>query len=222
MPATLTTLRDRVELMIGDVSNVTFSTTAIEEGIRQALHRYSKKRPLQAITTLTLAATGREVSVSSISGLLGVSEVWLPYTAASPEQPPNIRAFELWFDQQVLYFPYGDNGGYEPTSGEVARIFYSKLQTINGLDSETTTTIPLDDETMLAKGAAAYTVLPRARSATETVMLAEQVPISAQLMAWARMMLDEFESALDSTVGREQGVPWVEMPPLDRWDRTWS
>ncbi len=222
MPATLTALRDRVELMIADVSNVTFSTAAIDEGIRQALHRYSKRRPLSVITTLNIATTGREVSVSSLTGLLGVSEVWLPYTAASPEQPPLRRAFELWFDQQILYFPYGSNGGHEPTAGEVARIFYSKLQTLNGLDSETVTTIPLDDETLLAWGGAGYTVLPRAREATETVMLTEQAPISAQLMAWAKQKLMDFEDGLKETVQRELSVPWVRLPALDRWDRGWQ
>jgi len=218
MTATLTTLRDRVELMIADVSNVTFSTGAIDEGIRQALHRYSKRRPLSVITTLNIATTGREVSVASLTGLLGVSEVWLPYTAASPEQPPLRRGFELWFDQNVLYFPYDANGGFEPTAGEVARIFYSKLQTLSGLDSATVTTIPLDDETLLATGAAGYTVLPRAREATETVMLTEQVPISAQLMAWAKMKLEEFEASLSQSIQREQSVPWVQLPALDRWD----
>ena len=222
MTATLATLTDRVELMIADVSNVTFSTAAIAEGIRQAIHRYSKRRPLSVITTLTITATGREVSVASLTGLLGVSEVWLPYTAASPEQPPLRRAFELWFDQKVLYFPYSGNGGFEPTAGEVARIFYGKLQALKDLDGETVTTIPLDDETLLATGAAGYTVLPRAREATETIMLAEQVPISAQLMAWAKMKLEEFEVSLSQSIQREQSVPWVQLPALDRWDRNWS
>jgi hypothetical protein len=104
MTTTLTALRDRVEQMIADVSNAVFSTAAIDEGIREALHRYSKKRPLQAIATLTLSASGREVSVSGITGLLDVSEVWLPYTAASPENPPNSREFEFWLDQMTLYF----------------------------------------------------------------------------------------------------------------------
>ena len=218
MTATLATLTDRVELMLGDITNVTFSTAEITEGIREALHRYSRKRPLEVITTLTLTATSREQSVATLTGLLDVSEVWLPYTAASPEEPPLRRAFELWFDQKILYFPYGVNGGYEPTAGEIARIFYTKLQTLSGLDSETVTTIPLDDETILAAGAAAYTILPRARQTTEEVTLADQVPLSSQILGWAKIRLAEFEAGLARSIQRGASVPWVQLPPLDYWD----
>jgi hypothetical protein len=215
MTATLETLRDRVEQMIADEANTTFSEPAIEEGIRQALHRYSKKQSLRQIATLTLPATGREVDISSLAGLLNVAEVWLPYTAASPEEPPLRRAFELWLDQRILYFPYPYG---EPIAGEAARIFYSTLQTLDGLDEATETTIPPDDETLLAWGSAGYTVLPRAREATEVVMLDHQVPISKQLMDWAKMKLAQFEAGLADSAQRDRSVPWVRLGPLDRWD----
>jgi hypothetical protein len=225
MTATLATLTDRVELMIADETNVKFSTTAIAEGIRQALHRYSKKRPRRSITTLTIPADGREVSVASITGLLDVSEVWLPYTASSPEEPPNRLAFELWYDEKLLYFPSTANGGYEPQAGEVARIFYTRLHTLDGLDSATATTLPPDDETLLAIGGAAYAVLAQARRVSEAVTLADQVPLSDQVIKWSRERLREFEAGLNATAARGQGVPWVSLPPMDRWDRNaggWS
>ena len=59
MTATLTTLRDRVELMLADSGNSIWSTDDIDEAIRQALHEYSKTRPLRAVSTVTLSADGR-------------------------------------------------------------------------------------------------------------------------------------------------------------------
>lgn len=218
MSATLASLTDRVEAMIADETNAKFSTTAIAEGLRQALHRYSKRRPRRAVTVLTIPADGREVSVAGVAGLLEVIDVWLPYTAASPEEPPNTRAFEFWADEKILYFPAAANGSYEPQAGEVARLFFSRLHTLNGLDSETVTTVPLDDETLLCWGAAGYTVLGRARRVTEEVTTADQIPTSTQLMSWARNRLAEFEASLNQAAQRGQGVPWVQLPPLDRWD----
>lgn len=219
----LAALIDRVEVQIEDETNAQFSTTRITEGIRQALHYYSKKRPLQAITTLNIASDSRELSVSSITGLLDVSEVWCPYTAANPEDPPLIRGFEFWPDQATIYFPYEVNGGWRPVAGDVARVFYHKLHTITNLDSGTADTLPVDDETALVSGAAGYTVIARARAATEKVMLDDQVPISKQLLDWAARKIKDFEMALEGTEQRERsGVAWVQMPPLDRWDGGWQ
>jgi hypothetical protein len=195
MAATLATLRDRVELMLADTGNAIWSTDDIDEGIRQAVHEYSKTRPLRSISTLTLSADGREIDASSLTGLLSVSEIWVDYTSSDPEFPPNRRSYAYWPDEQTIYV----TDDYEPTSGDVVRVFYTKLQTLNGLDSETTTSILLDDETLIAVGACGYAATSRA------VDLAEQV----------------FRSGL-KTVGRRmalEGKGDVELPDLDRWER---
>jgi hypothetical protein len=90
------------------------------------------------------------------------------------------------------------------------------------LDNATATTIPLDDETLLASGGAAYTVLARARAVTETVTLADQVPLSAQIIAWAKLRLADFEAGLQTTAARSRSVPWVTLPRLDRYDGEWQ
>jgi hypothetical protein len=56
MTATLTTLRDRVEIILADSGNSIWSTGDIDEGIRQALHEYSKTRPLRSVGTVALSA----------------------------------------------------------------------------------------------------------------------------------------------------------------------
>jgi hypothetical protein len=214
MTATLTTLRDRVELMLADSGNSIWSTDDIDEAIRQAVHEYSKTRPLRAVSTLSLSADGRELDVSSLSGLLGVSEAWIPYTSTDPEYPANSVPFEHWADQSKIYV----TGDYEPQSGDTARIFYTKLQTLNGLDSATATTIPGDDETLVAIGACGYAATSRA------VDLAEQVTLdrltSQQVRAWGLSKLQEFRSGLRA-VARKMAVETPSDVPLgclDRWE----
>jgi hypothetical protein len=215
MTATLTTFRDRLEVALMDASNEIWSTTVLDESIRQALAEYSKINPRRVIGTVTLASSGREMSLSSLSGLIQVARVWLPYTASSPEHPPNTRRFEHWFEEQKLYFP--DDA--EPQSGEVARIFYLAQQTLNGLDSASNTTFPDDDETLLLTGGAGYAATSRA------VDLIEQVTrdrlTAQQLRAWGLGKLQEFRSGL-KTVQRQAALrssSFVPAAKLDRWDK---
>jgi non-ribosomal peptide synthetase component F len=215
MSATLTTLRDRVEQALADSGNAIWSTSAIDEAIRQALHEYSKTRPQRAVGTITLSADGREISVSSLTGLLSVLEVWCTYTAADPEFPPNRRGFQYWPEQTKIYV--WDE--YAPQSGDVVRVFYTKLQTLSGLDSATSTTFPDDDESLIAIGAAGYAATSRA------VDLAEQVTLdrltAQQVRAWGLSKLQEFRSGL-KTVARRMALETlghVELPDLDRHEQ---
>ena len=215
MTATLAALRDRVERMLADTGNSIWSTDDMDEAVRQALHEYSKTRPLRSVGTLVLSADGREIDVSSLSGLLGVSEAWIPYTSSDPEYPPKRRAFEFWPDQGKIYV----TGDYEPQNGDTARIFYTKLQTLNGLDGETATSFPDDDETLIASGAAGYAATSRAVDLAERVTLDRLT--AQQVRAWGLAKLQEFRSGL-KTVARRMALETqsdVELADLDRWER---
>jgi hypothetical protein len=73
---TLSTLRDRVELKLQDSGNSKWDSGDIDEAIEEALEQYSRRNPQQKITTLTLAADGREIDVSTITDLWRVEKVW--------------------------------------------------------------------------------------------------------------------------------------------------
>jgi hypothetical protein len=215
MTATLSTLRDRVERVLTDTGNDIWSADDVDEGIRQALHEYSKTRPLRAISTLTLSADGREIDISSLTGLLSVTEIWCDYTASDPEFPANVRAFQHWRDEGKIYV----TDDYEPSSGDVVRVFYTRLQTLNGLDSETSTSVPLEDETLIATGAAGFAATGRAIDLTERVTLDRLT--AQQVRAWGLAKLQEFRAGL-KTVARRMAVESksdVELPPLDRFER---
>lgn len=218
MATDLASLRDRVEQILVDSTNVIWTTDAVDEGIRRALHEYSKTRPYQQIGTVTLAADGREIDVSALTGILGVSRVWCDYTAADPEYPPNRRPFEYWPDSTTIYV----TGDYEPQNTDVCRIWYYAMQTINGLDAATATTVPLDDESLIAEGAAGFAATSRA------VDLAEQVTLdrltAQQIRAWGLATLQRFRAGLKKVAQQEAGRTdaRAEIGALDGWDDDWA
>ena len=216
MAITLASLRDRVEQILMDSGNAIWATGDIDEALRQALAEYSKIRPLAEVGTITVSTATHELSITTLTGLIGVSRVWCPYTAASPEDPPEWVAFEHWVDEVVLYFPD------ELTAGKVARIFYDKVQTLDDLDSASATSFPAEDETLIATGAAGYAALSRALDLGEQVTLDRDVPTRAK--TWAGEKLQVFRQGL-AAVARAQaalGKSHVSLPKLDRSDSTWS
>ncbi len=248
MAFTLATLRDRVEAILADSSNAIWSTGDVDEAIRRALHAFSLVSPRHRITTANIAATTREISTASITDAIAVEELWCPYTAGTPEYPPNKLPFRFWREESKLYV----QGDYAPAAGTVARIFYSAIHTINTLDSATATTIPDAYASLLATGAAGYAAASRALDLTEQVTVDREA--TERLDAWAKARLQEFQAGLDElrrtlTLTQEavehmnrwaqqkllafeaalrtiavqaQGPGHVPLPALDRHDNTWA
>jgi len=211
-------LRGRIRRGLADTGADIWATDDVDEAIRQAIDEYSRTRPLHSITTLTVSAGTRELDVSAISNLLGVDRVWYPYTAVSPEHPPPWRNSEYWRDAGLLYFP--DEG--ELSAGDVVRIFYSTLQTLSGLDGATATTIPVEDELLLIKGAAGFAATGRSVDLMEQVTHDRLMP--QQVRAWGLSKLQEFRAGLNTLARRLalEGSAFVELPGLDKWDGEWS
>ena len=171
-------LRDRVESRLQDATNARWSTDDLDEAIRTALDEYSQRQPYSAIGTITLAAAGREISLSSLTGLIRVEKVWWDYDSSTPGYPPNWRHFEVW-PGPILYI----DDRVQPAKDDVVRIWYTKLHTINGLDSATATTVPAEDVSTIVTGAAYHAARARA------IELAEELNVDgnvvARLDAWA-------------------------------------
>lgn len=175
---TLADLRDRVEATLQDATNVRWSTDDIDEAIRKALEQYSRRNPDHTISTLTLAADGREIDISSLTTLLRVEKVWWDYDATTPGHPPNWRQFETW-PGDLLYIDDDD----APASGDKVRIWYTRKQTIEDLDSATGTTIPDEDIGYIVTGAAHFAAQSRAVELAETLNVDRDVV--KRLKEWA-------------------------------------
>jgi len=212
---TLTTLRARVQGELADTGANIWSTDDLDIAIRRALIEYSRQaRAFQAITTVEFGSATRELDISAVTGLIDIERVWLPYTAADPEEPPNWRLFEYWEDSQLLYFPDGDR----PADGDIARLFYTKMQTLNGLDSAASTTFSVEHEDLLIVGAAGHAAVQRGMDAAEEVTLDRNT--SAVVQAWGQGRLSEFRYGM-FFIKRSRGLEGqshIELPALDRWD----
>ena len=181
----------------------------LDEAIRWALDRYNEINPETTITTLTLSADGREVDISSITDYVDIMQVWWDYDSSSPEFPPNWRDFQLW-PGDVLFI----DAQSEPQSGDTVRLWYSRLRSLNGLDSASTTTLPDQDEGLILAGAAGF-------AAQERVQEEVQRFVPRKLREWADARLREFERGLKA-LGRRQSAKHsgiATAATLDRWDK---
>jgi hypothetical protein len=180
----------------------------IDEAIRWAIYRYAEVYPQHKIATLTLAAAGREVDISSLTGYIDVHRIWWEYTSTDPEYPPNWRDFEVW-PGDIVYV----NDGEEPGAGDKVRVFYTLTHTLSGLDTATATTIPERDINLIVTGATGF-------AAEERVQESPQRSVPRKLREWALSRLREFERGLSRLARREaakhSGLATV--PAIDRWD----
>lgn len=195
--ATLATLRDRVEEALVDSTNLIWATATLDEAVRQALHEYSAARPYvamvdQALTGL-LSTNGREINVSGVTGLITVVEVWAPYAAA--DDRPNVRKFNYWLDTGKLQLL----DGAALAAANTARIFYTKLHTLNGLDAANATTFRIGDDSLIVLGAVGYAALSRAVDLVEQV----RVDLNAveQLRSLGQTALENFRARLSPLPG---------------------
>jgi hypothetical protein len=193
--SSLSDLRDLVEGDLDDSSNDVWTTGEIDRAIERALREYSLVRPQQAVGTISLSVDGREIGISTLTGLIRVVRVWHPYTSSDPEDPPEWRMWELW--GTTLYILDGD----EPADGEVVRVYYHKQHTIDGLNGESTTTIPAEDEGVVVFGAAAYAALQKARGAVGEAGVSTETP--EHWLNWAAGRLKEFRAQLRDIKRRE-------------------
>jgi len=159
----------------------TYNQDELDEAVRQALEQYSRHKPNHAIGTITLAANGREIDVSTLTTAIRVERVWWDYDSSDPAHPPNYRHFETW-PGSIVYI----DDPSEPQSGDIVRVWYTLERTLSGLDSASATTIPVDDEAFIVAGAAAFAARFRVARGSGP----------AGLMEWARQMMAEFNEGL--------------------------
>ena len=221
MSSTLAQLRDRVEALLMDTSNAIWNTGTIDEAIRQCLDEYNAVFPLTVETVLTLPGSGREIALSSLTGLTEVLDVWWPYDSAATSEtwPPNrVRGWRLWWDDAWPVLFLDIIGGGQPQQDDEVRIWYARRQTIQDLDSAAATTILVDHESSLVKGAAGHCALSRTVDLIEVA--GSDLYAIGLLGTWGRAKEREWYSFLETLrkqVAR-RGAPWGQGWRLDKWD----
>jgi hypothetical protein len=219
--STLAQLRDRVEQILVDLTNAIFSTTLIDECLRQALDQYNQASPMANETVLVLPGDGREIALDSLSNLAQVTDVWWPYDSAATSEtwPPNrVTGYRVYWDdaRPVLFLDI--LAGEQPQASDEVRVWYVARHAIQDLDSAAATTLPLEHETMLAIGAAGHAAMSRALDLLETA--GTDLYAIGLMATWGRARQREYAGFLKGLKEREvrAGRPWGAGWNMDKWD----
>jgi len=173
--------RVRRDLHDEDAGNYRWADSELDRHIEHALRGFSLAVPLQAKATLTTSAGSRDLSLSSLSGLVAVEAVEYPVGY----YPPRYVRFSVWGSTLTMLIDSA------PSGVENAYLYYGKLHT---LDSQTST-IPTPLEDVVAIGAEAYAAIEWASYATNRVNLGGDETWSHYL-TWGQEHLAEFAQAL--------------------------
>jgi len=204
-PATLTSLRTEVRDLLSGTS-AQFADAQVNQAILQALREFNTVTRYRQLLSHTVTIAKRE-QVVALARSDVVERVWLPFTAAAPEDPPNDRPFDYWPDQVTIYI----KGGTTPAVGDVARVFYNSPHTLNGLEAATATTFGTDDNGALVYGAAADAVNAKRREISQLVTL-HPGGTDRDLLALAKVWRANFQARLDAYKNRPAGG-WIEVTP---------
>jgi hypothetical protein len=124
----------------------------------------------------------------------------------------------VWWDdnQPVLFLEITE--GDQPKTDQEARIWYAKRQTIENLDSGSTTTVRGDHESILILGAAGHAAMSRT---VDLVEVANTDLYQVGLLGtWGQRKIREFQSSLKliQREGARRGPSWTAGWSLDKWD----
>lgn len=145
----MTTLADirsrlRTDLRDTDSGAYRWSDAVLERHIAHALEDVGLAIPRELTATLATTSGSRELSVSSLTGLIEVDAVEFP----SGEFPPAYVGFSHWAGTLHLHTD-------DVPTGESARVWYLARHTLDGSGS----TLALHHEDILVMGAAAHALV---------------------------------------------------------------
>lgn len=210
----LETLRDRVEALLTDSSNVEWATAELDQAIRLALYELSTVLPVRVVALKDAVDGVYEYDLSAVTGLVDVVEVWYPYLATDDhyKQPHPVK-WRLLTDAILLLEIDED-----PDADYDLRMFYVKVQTLKDLDGASATSLDDAEKAALVLGAAGYAAVGKARDVTNEVTIGAEVP--NVLEKWGKARLNEFNErivalAAVANAGEDSRIGWWE---VDKWD----
>ena len=149
----LPTMRTRVrrDLHDEDSDNYRWTDDELDRHIQRALDEVSTASPHELKAVLTASAGSRELSLSSLNGLLSVQAVEYP----SGLYPPRYVRFSVWADTLTLLIQAA------PAGGETANLYYNAYHVLDAVSSTLTASL----EEVVASGAGASAAIERSNFA---------------------------------------------------------
>ena len=149
--------RIRKDLHDEDSQNYRWTDDDLNRHIDRAVRELSLSCPLEAKAALSTSAGSRDLSLSSLSGMVEIEAVEYPVG----DYPPSYVRFSVWSDTLTLLIDS------LPGDVEDVYVYYGKLHTLDASGS----TIPAKLEDLVATGAAGYAAIEWASFATNRVNL---------------------------------------------------
>lgn len=152
MSDSLTTLIGKIQSALGDSAATYFTTDIVTAAVRAALSEINEHAPRSNAESFASVADVKEYDLSAvISNALAVQAVYLNDDDGQDDQPIQfdtyIAAEHVWFRVRSDY------------TDENFICIYSAAHTVNGLDSETTSTLPAHHDPILIQGACYHALL---------------------------------------------------------------
>jgi len=209
MPYSLTEMLDEIEKQLNDTTNLIWSTTLLTRAVRAALQEINRYYPRRTKNKIDCTAKTREYSLTSFTNLLALVDVWYPYDSADPY--PVQRPDWSMIDDDTLYLDVKD----DPLATEDIRIFYLASHTINGLDSETSSTLSKILEELVIEGACAHACAIKAADVIGEINVDTSTPVHWREEAdrrWRTWYNRIWRLRRDPSNAR--AGPW----PVDKWE----
>lgn len=210
MSDTLTQLVTKLQaLLLGD--STTFTTATCTAAIRQAFKDLNLSIPAHAAELVTAVAGQNEYELADQTAL-EVVDVLLQGTDTYNDFS-NSLAFDAYFEDDRPFFRIR----YAQAEGRILIVRYLKPYTINGLDSETVSSLPPLYDTVLLDGAAWKACLIRAAGRIETINM------NAEVSKTFADMADHFRTAFESGVLQlsRRRFP-TSLPQSHGWQDEWT
>lgn len=213
----LETLEARVQALVKDSGAADWTTSELDQAIRLALSELSQLCPARYEATLDVVDGQYEYDLDSLAllpELQAVVEVWYPYLSTDDTyrlaHPVKWRMLSV----HVLLIEPDE----EPDASYKLRLFYDKVQQLEGLDSAVSTTLNDAEKSCLVLGAAGYAAVAKAQYLANRVTTGED---AAQMVGkWGNARIAEFKQrafqlAQHDSMGDDARIGWW---PADEWD----
>ena len=214
MVTDLQTLEERIQDLLKDSGGEDWYATELDQAVRLALSELSQLCPSRGVTTIQAVDEQYEYSLSAVTGLQGVAEVWYPYLSTDDSyKRPHAVKWRMLDDATLLL-----EGDQVPDVAYKLRVFYDKVQTVGGLDAAAVTTLNDAEKSCVVIGAAGYAAVAKAQYLANRVTTGADAALIVSRWGNARLMEFKqraFQLGQHDSVSEDARIGWWS---ADKWD----
>lgn len=193
---TLSVFRSRIAAILGDSTNVRYSTGLLDESLRIAIENYNQAYP-QIKTAAHTATAGASQTLTTFTDLQHIIRIYYPYNAADKIHLPYAYGYYYFWQDGTVRLDLLNTPSI-PKAGDVIVIDYAAPHTLADLDGAEATTIPPQHFTAIINGAAGEAAMVRAQNMVEAY--GQRSDESNKLKEWALSKMAVYQNFLITLV----------------------